>query len=162
AELATLPATALPDFDLVVSHGVLSWISPQNRLQLIAVIGKRLKPGGVVYLSYNVTTGWSAMVPVRSLMHRLTMASPERTDIAVPGVLDYVDRLKQAGALFFQANPGLENRLADLRKLDARYIAHEYLNQDWHPLMFADVADEMLETKCRFIGSATLAENIDN
>ena len=27
--------------------------------------------------------------------------------------------------------------------------------------MFADVAGEMLEAKCRFIGSATLAENID-
>ena len=35
------------------------------------------------------------------------------------------------------------------------------LNQDWHPLMFADIAGEMLEAKCRFIGSATLAENID-
>ena len=89
------------------------------------------------------------------------MASPERTDAAVPGVLDFVDRLKQAGALFFQANPALENRLADIRKQDPRYIAHEFLNQDWHPLMFADIAGEMLEAKCRFIGSATLAENID-
>ena len=79
----------------------------------------------------------------------------------MPGVLDFVDRLKQAGALFFQANPALENRLADIRKQDPRYIAHEYLNQDWHPLMFADIAGEMLEAKCRFIGSATLAENID-
>src|SRR5262249_38906685 len=32
---------------------------------------------------------------------------------------------------------------------------------DWHPLMFADVAGAMLEGKCRYIGSATLAENID-
>ena len=79
----------------------------------------------------------------------------------MPGVLDFVDRLKQAGALFFEANPALENRLTDIRKQDARYIAHEYLNQDWHPLMFADVAGAMLEAKCRYIGSATLAENID-
>ena len=27
--------------------------------------------------------------------------------------------------------------------------------------MFADVAGEMLEAKCRYIGSGTLAENID-
>jgi len=79
----------------------------------------------------------------------------------VPGVLDFVDRLKGAGALFFQAHSNLESRLADIRKQDARYIAHEYLNEDWHPLMFADVAGEMLEAKCRYIGSATLAENID-
>ena len=80
-------------------------------------------------------------------------ASRERTDLAVPGVLDFIDRLKQAGALFFQANPSLESRLQDIRKQDARYIAHEYLNQDWHPLMFADIAGEMAEAKCRFIGS---------
>lgn len=151
----------LPDFDLMVSHGVLSWISQENRRHLIGAVAKRLKPGGLVYLSYNVTTGWTAMVPVRRLMRMLTTASPERTDIAVPAVLDFVDRLRQGGALFFQANQALENRLTDIRKQDPRYIAHEYLNQDWHPLMFADIAGEMLEAKCRFIGSATLAENID-
>ena len=150
-----------PDFDFMVSHGVLSWISPENRQHLIGAVTKRLKPGGLVYLSYNVTTGWSAMVPVRRVMRMLARASPERTDIAVPGVLDFVDRLKGAGALFFQAHPNLESRLAEIRKQDARYIAHEYLNEDWNPLMFADVAGEMLEAKCRYIGSATLPENID-
>src|SRR6185436_16358237 len=127
-----------------------SWISPENRRQMMKAIEQRLKPGGLVYLSYNVMTGWTAMVPVRALMRRLAMASPERSDIAVPGILDYLDKLKGAGAAFFQANPSLDNRLADLRKQDARYVAHEYLNQDWHPLMFAEVAGEMLETKCRF------------
>ncbi len=156
-----LPDFDMPDFDMMVSHGVLSWISPANRKHLIGAVAKRLKPGGLVYLSYNVTTGWTGMVPVRVLMRMLAVASPERTDLAVPGVLDFVDRLKQAGAAFFTANPALDNRLTDIRKQDARYIAHEYLNQDWHPLMFTDVASEMLEAKCRYIGSATLAENID-
>jgi SAM-dependent methyltransferase len=161
AGLAAQPDSALPDFDLMVSHGVLSWISPDNRRHLMATIARRLRPGGLAYLGYNVTTGWTAMMPIRALMRMLALASPERTDLAVPGVLDFVDRLKQAGALFFQANPSLETRLADIRKHDQRYIAHEYLNQDWHPLMFTDVAAEMAEAKCRFIGSATLAENID-
>ena len=161
ADLEVASNSDMPDFDIMVSHGVLSWISPANRKHLVGAVASRLKPGGLVYLSYNVTTGWTGMVPLRVLMRMLTVASPERTDLAVPGVLDFVDRLKQAGASFFTANPALENRLADIRKQDARYIAHEYLNQDWHPLMFTEVAGEMLEAKCRYIGSATLAENID-
>jgi SAM-dependent methyltransferase len=161
ADLAAMPEAALPAFDFVVSHGVLSWISPVNRQHLISAIGRRLKPGGLAYLGYNVTTGWTSMVPMQALMRLLTAANADRTDLAVPAMLDYLDRLKHAGALFFQANPVLETRLADIRKQDHRYIAHEYLNQDWHPLMFADVAGEMLAAKCRFIGSATLAENID-
>ncbi len=161
ADLDALPDAALPEFDFMVSHGVLSWISPANRRHLVGAVARRLKPGGLVYLSYNVTTGWTSMVPVQSLMRLLAAASPDRSDAAVPGVLDFVDRLKQAGALFFQANPAIDARLTDIRKQDPRYIAHEYLNQDWHPLMSADVAGEMLEAKCRYIGSATLAENID-
>ena len=161
ADLAVLPDAALPDFDFMVSHGVLSWISPANRRHLMSVIGRRLKPGGLVYLSYNVTTGWASMVPVRALMRMLTAASPERTDLAVPAMLDFMDRLKDSGAEFFQANPSIDARLQDIRKQDARYIAHEYLNQDWYPLMFTDIAGEMAEAKCRYIGSATLAENID-
>ncbi len=159
AELAT--GTALPDFDFMVSHGVLSWISPANRNQLMQVIARHLKPGGLAYLGYNVTTGWASMLPVRALMHMLAAASPERTDVAAQGVLDAVDRLKQAGAMFFPAHPTLEARLTEIRRQDPRYIVHEYLNRDWHPLMFADIAEQMAEAKCRFIGSATLAENID-
>ena len=66
----------------MVSHGVLSWISPANRAHLIGTIARRLKPGGLAYLSYNVTTGWTSMVPVRALMHMLAVASPQRTDLA--------------------------------------------------------------------------------
>ena len=161
-QLAASPAAALPNFDVMVSHGVLSWISAANRHHLLRVIGQHLKPGGLVYLGYNVTTGWSAMMPVRTLMQLLADASTERTDAAIPGVLDFLERVRQAGALFFQVHPSLEMRLQGLRRHDPRYVAHEYLNQDWHPLMFAEVAAEMAEAKCRYIGSATFADNIDN
>jgi len=158
---ADLARADLPDFDFIVSHGVLSWISPANQAHLIGVIGRRLRPGGLAYLSYNVTTGWTGMVPLRALMRQLSEASPERTDLAVPGILDYLDRLKAGGAVFFPAHPALDSRMAEIRKQDSRYIAHEFLNQDWHPMMFADVARAMIDAKCGYLGSATLSENID-
>jgi Predicted methyltransferase regulatory domain len=95
------------------------------------------------------------------LMRLLADASPEQSDRAVGRILDQLDRLRQGGAMFFQQNPTLEKRLTEIRSQDHRYVAHEYLNRDWHPMMFAEVADAMAEAKCRFIGSATLAENID-
>jgi SAM-dependent methyltransferase len=160
ADIAALPDAALPSFDIVVSHGVLSWISAENRRHLFATIARRLKPGGIAYLGYNTATGWASMVPVRALMRQLVASSPERTDLAVKGVLDTIDRLREAGALYFAANPTVEQRLAQLRQQDPRYFAHELLNADWHPAMFAEVAAAMAEAKCSFIGSATLADNI--
>jgi SAM-dependent methyltransferase len=161
ADLAARPEAGLPSFDFIVSHGVLSWISPENRRLLLDVIRQRLRPGGLAYISYNVTTGWAGMVPLRLLMRLLEEVNPARTDVAAAAILDFIDRMKAGGALFFQANPTIETRLDDIRKQDARYIAHEYLNRDWHPLMFAEMVDEMADTKCSFIGSATLSENVD-
>jgi len=161
AELAARPEAALPSFDVMVSHGVLSWISPENRRLMVEVIRQRLRPGGLAYVSYNVSTGWAAMVPLRMLMRMLAEANPARTDLTATGILDFIGRMKEAGALFFQAHPRLDARLDDIRKQEARYIAHEYLNRDWHPVMFAEVAEAMVEAKCSFVGSATLSENVD-
>jgi SAM-dependent methyltransferase len=149
-------------FDFVVSHGVMSWISAENRARLVEVIGRWLRPGGLAYLSYNVTTGWAAMQPVRALMRTLLQTRQERTDLAVGGVLDYLDGLKAAGAGFFAANPGLAQRLSELRTHNPRYVAHEFLNADWDSLTFTEVAAAMESVKCSYIGSATLTENIDS
>lgn len=161
AELAALPAAALPEFDFITSHGVLSWISVENQRHMIDVFAQRLRPGGLGYVSYNVTTGWAAMVPLRALMRMLAASRPERTDLGVPAILEFVDRMRTAGGGFFQAYPGLEQRLNEVRQQDPRYFAHEFLNQDWRPVMFADVSKAMTDAKCTFIGSATLTENID-
>jgi len=160
AELAALQATDLPPFDIIVSHGVLSWLSAANRQHLIAIIGQRLKPGGIAYLGYNSATGWASMVPMRTLMLQLTAVRPERPDLAATAILDAVERLRAAGALYFAANPMVEQRLARLRLHDPRHLVHELLNADWHPAMFAEVAAAMTEAKCSFIGSAILTDNI--
>jgi SAM-dependent methyltransferase len=161
AELAALPANGLPEFDFIVAHGVLSWVSPENQRLLFEVIGQRLRAGGLAYVAYNVTSGWAAMLPVHTLMHLIAQARPERTDLAVPAIFDQLARLKDGGAKYFAANPSVEARLDALRKADGRYLAHELLNADWHPVMAASVIDAMAGAKCQFVGSATLTENVD-
>jgi SAM-dependent methyltransferase len=161
AGLAALPDNGLPEFDFIVSHGVLSWISPQNQRLLIETIGRRLRAGGLAYIGYNVTTGWGAMTPIHTLMRLMAESRPERTDLAVPAIFEQVTRLKDAGARFFPTNPAVATRLESLQKQDARYFAHELLNADWHPVMAASVIDAMAGVKCRFVGSASLTENID-
>jgi SAM-dependent methyltransferase len=161
AGLASLPPDGLPEFDFIVSHGVISWISPENRAALVQIIGQRLRAGGLAYLSYNVTTGWASMLPVRTLMQTLMRSSQGRSDQTAAGILDYLDGLNDAGAQFFAANPIVGKRMAEARTQDARYLAHEFLNADWHPLMFADMAEAMAGAKCTYIGSAAPTENLD-
>ena len=161
ADLAARDANALPEFDFIVAHGVLSWISPANQRLLIEIIGQRLRAGGLASVTYNVTTGWAAMRPLHTLMHLIAQQRPERSDLALPAIFDQLTQLKDGGAKYFTANPAVEARLDSLRKQDGRYLAHELLNADWHPLMAATVMDAMAAAKCQFLGSATLTENYD-
>jgi hypothetical protein len=46
-------------------HGIWSWVSEDNRQIILDFIDRKLKPGGVLYLSYNTQPGWSAFMPLR-------------------------------------------------------------------------------------------------
>jgi SAM-dependent methyltransferase len=118
-------------FDFVVAHGVLSWISAENRRHLTRIVGRFLRPGGLAYISYNTATGWAGIEPARRLMRQLAETNHRRTDRSVEEIFQVLDRLRDGGAAV------------------------------WHPLMFADVAEAMSETKAIYIGSATPMENID-
>ncbi|HST75784.1 MAG TPA: class I SAM-dependent methyltransferase [Acetobacteraceae bacterium] len=161
AELAEAPEGALPEFDFIVAHGVYSWIAPEHRRQVVSFVRQRLRPGGLFYNSYNDAVGWASMVPLRELMRLVTSGNRDRSDLGMTQVAALIDRLTEGQARFFAANPAIESRLKMLRTHDARYLAHEYLNEHWHPQMAADVMAEMAEAKCGFIGSATLTDNID-
>lgn len=151
---------ATPMFDYIVTHGVLSWISRANQRELYTVIGQRLAPGGIAYVSYNVSAGWGGIMPVATLMRLLAEANPRRTDLALADVFDTIDKMRDAGAAPFANHPDLGARLAGFRSRNQSYVAHELLNGHWRPMMFSAVASAMAGIKCDYIGSATPRDNI--
>jgi len=64
----------LPDFDFITLHGIYSWISPENRRTIVEFMRRKLKPGGIVYISYNCMPGWAGMMPLRRLLVEHTLA----------------------------------------------------------------------------------------
>ena len=58
----------LPEFDIIGLHGVWSWISDENSRVIVDLIRRKLRAGGIVYLSYNSLPGWAASMPLRHLM----------------------------------------------------------------------------------------------
>jgi chemotaxis methyl-accepting protein methylase len=63
ADLAHRSDNTTPAFDFIIVHGVLNYVSPENRRHIFEIIERRLRPGGLAYLGYNGLAGWSAMVP---------------------------------------------------------------------------------------------------
>src|SRR5262249_10551389 len=46
------------DVDVIVLHGVLTWISRASQEAVVAILRRRLRPGGLAYVSYNCMPGW--------------------------------------------------------------------------------------------------------
>ena len=149
----------LPMFDVIALHGVWSWISEANRRTILDLIRLRLRPGGVAYVSYNAQPGWSALAPVR---HLLELGRDRAVGAAVgaddPGgverALDFLQDVVGASPRYFAEVKPAATLASGLPKKSRTYLAHEYLNADWHIPWFAEVAAGMAEAKLSFVASA--------
>ncbi len=104
----------LPDFDYIALHGVLSWVSEENQRVIVDFVRRKLKVGGVLYISYNCQPGHAAMVPLRHLLteHAGMMAAPGRGIVArIDAALDFAEQLLALNPGFAVANPTIADRL---------------------------------------------------
>ena len=150
------------DLDLIVLHGILTWVSAEAHAAIVEIARKRLRPGGMLYASYNCMPGWAPVLPLQRLMRENAKRVAGRSDLQTGAGLDLVKALMAEGAGYFSVNSGLTERVAKLDKMDRNYLAHEYLNANWFIFHFADVAEMFGGAKLDFVASATLAENMDS
>jgi SAM-dependent methyltransferase len=154
----------LPDFDYIALHGIWSWISDVNRAVIVDFVRRKLKVGGVLYISYNTLPGWSAAAPVRHLLteHAGTMGA-EGVGIVnrIEGALGFTEKLLATNPLYARANPQVAPRFEKLKEQNRHYLAHEYFNKDWHPMYFADMAKWLEPAKLSFACSAHYLDYLD-
>lgn len=154
----------LPDFDVVALHGVWSWVSKANRQIIKDLIRRKLRPGGIVYVSYNCLPGWAPIVPLQRLMSLYRerahghASNPSRM---VQSALDFVGEVSRAGSTYFGDNPVAVRHLERLSRQSGNYLAHEYLNADWHLEHFSDMVRSLEEAKLSFVGSARPLDGVD-
>lgn len=154
----------LPDFDYIGLHGIWSWISDDNRQVIVDFVRKKLKVGGVLYISYNTLPGWAAFAPMRHLMteHAEVLGSEGGGIVRrIDGALDFAEKLLDTNPAFSRANPQVSERLHKMKEHSRHYLAHEYFNRDWHPMHFATMADWLESAKVQFACSANYLDAVD-
>jgi SAM-dependent methyltransferase len=146
-------------FHFAVLHGIYSWITEDLRRAVCACLEQALMPGGLVYVSYNSLPGWISALPLQKLLRRHQAAKGLHPLAAIEQGFRFMDQLRQSKAAMFTALPQLNARMDNAIKQDRSYLVQEYLHENWHPLWFSQVCQEMGHTKLGFIGTATLPEN---
>jgi SAM-dependent methyltransferase len=154
----------LPEFDYIGIHGIWSWISDENRKVIIEFIRKRLKVGGVVYISYNTLPGWGTFAPMRHLMtEHAEIIGADGMGIVnrIDGALDFAEKLLTTNPIFARANPLIDVKIKQIKEQDRNYLAHEYFNRDWHPMHFASMAKWMDAAKLTYACSANYLDFVE-
>lgn len=159
----------LPMFDYITLHGVYSWVGPQVQADIVRFLQRWLKPGGVVMVSYNSLPGWRQLAPLQRLLRVHAEAagpgvpSDRPSDRRVCDALAFAQALKATGAAGL-ADSNIDAVLAPLSgrtgAQHAVYLAHEYLNADWRPLLHADVARDFAPAGLTYAGSARPLRNV--
>jgi len=155
----------LPDFDFIGLHGIWSWVSDENRAVIVDFVRRKLKVGGVLYISYNTMPGWAAMLPLRELLteHNAVMAAPGKQIVPrIDDALAFAERVLETATDYSKANPVPKLRLADMKSTNRNYLAHEYFNRDWEPMSFSAMAKWLEPAKLSFACSAVFQDHLDN
>jgi SAM-dependent methyltransferase len=151
----------LPLFDYIVAHGVYTWVDAVNQRALLRFFDRRLKPGGLVYVSYNAMPGWARDLPFQRLMRELARGSSGDSATQVAAALEVVRALVavEVPALTPSFIVGeLEQRPEDYTPA---YLVHEFMPGAWQPLYVTEVRTAMQTIGLTPVGSATLIENHD-
>lgn len=147
---------SLGEFDYAVAHGITTWVSPVVREAMFVLAQAVLKPGGMMYNSYNTYPGWLHTAPFQHMV--LQYQKQLGGHKALEASKDLFTNLFQTESGSKTNLSSLSARLEGMSKQDSAYLVQEYNNQWWQPVY----ANQMLELaqshKLNLIGSATLSE----
>ncbi len=154
----------LPAFSFVALHGVWSWISRADQDLIVDLLKRKLKVGGVLYISYNTLPGWAAMLPVRQLFaeYARSACSPAQGSVArMKDAVAFVEKLLATQPPFLRLNPILTKRMEQLHANAPEYLPHEYLNADWNLPTFSDLARMLAPAGMSYVSPAVMTERVD-
>lgn len=142
-------------FDIIVCHGVLSWVPPRAQEAIFRICRDHLADRGLAVVSYNVLPGWHQRRIIRDicLEHAGEEGTPRERVARVREILK---------ALSAAANPAdpyghlLRAEAQRLATVPGSYILGEFLSTHNEPLSFRDFLARASAFGLRFLAECDL------
>ncbi len=160
-DFAAAVGLELPQFDYIVAHGVYTWIGPEAQCAVRRFIDRRLKPGGLVYLSYNAMPGWARDLPFQGLLREIGRTFPGNDSGRLSAAAEVARTLAGAGIASLTASFIVKELQERPEDYPPAYLVHEFMPPAWQPLYVTEVRRDMVTIGLEPVGSATLSENFD-
>src|SRR5215471_5796060 len=151
----------LPQFDYIVAHGVYTWVRPEAQRALRRFIDLRLKPGGLVYLSYNAMPGWARDLPFQGLLREFGRTIQGDNYARFAAAAELVPTLTGDGVESLATSFIVKELRERQQDYSPAYLVHEFMPAAWQPLYVTEVRRDLATIGLEPAGSATLNENFD-
>jgi predicted O-methyltransferase YrrM len=158
---AEIAAAGGRDFDFMSLHGLWSFVDDAERVQLANLLDKRLKPGGVAYLSYKVLPGKTPLDPIYRLMTELTPPDPDMMARVAAAKNLLREILANPPAPLVAAMPATSKLIQEILDEDDIYVGHEYFLGGWHPFYCSDVFRALAPAGLSFVSSTLPGQMFD-
>lgn len=160
ADIGRLDPDGLPDFDYITMHGLYSWVPESVREGIDRFVRRKLKPGGVLHVSYNAQPGAHNLATLRRYyLERSARMTGSLLDRA-SAITSELEALRKAGAPLFRENPTAERLFEIIRDSDRRYMVHEMFAPGWQALPFSEVQSRFAAAGLEFVGDSEVLENL--
>ena len=147
-------AGTVPAADLIVAHGLYTWLDRPGRDGVVALLRRCARPGALVYLGTNTSPGWAAADPLRHVIAEHAKRVDGDGPARVKAGFNLAEDLRAAGAASLAEGSRAAAVMDDLAGRTAPYLAHDLLAGGWAPADPAELSRELAPAGLRWAGSA--------
>jgi SAM-dependent methyltransferase len=149
----------IPEADVASLHGLWSWVADPVRDGIVRLLGNKVRPGGIVQISYNALPAWQGGLGLQRLIYESGRRVAGRSPARATAGFAVARALIEAEAWHLREPALARSLLERAAQSSAVYLAHEYMNAVWRPCFHADVVAALAEAKLEWVASAHLLEN---
>lgn len=144
-----------PRFDYIVCHGVYSWIPQPVRPALLELIGARLAPGGLAYVSFDSLPAASPKAAINAFLLR-ELAGIEGVEARLTGAARLLALLARNQRAESRLKGQLDQLLGDLNGFHPGYFYHDWLAEFYAPVALDAFGAEAAASGLRRVGDAAM------
>jgi 2-polyprenyl-3-methyl-5-hydroxy-6-metoxy-1,4-benzoquinol methylase len=138
-------------FDVIIIHGVYSWVSPEVQQQLLRLVQRVLSPHGIAMISYNTYPGWK----LRGAIRENLLLETDDSD----SLVQQAQHARELVTFWQESQPNyqhpygslLARELERISTADDSYVVHEYLNTHNQACWFQDFIKEIQKVELDYL-----------
>ena len=139
-------------FDVIICHGVYSWVPDAVRAAIRSIVATRLAPAGVASISFNALPGWHARRIVRDALRRVVPDGPPAQMAAT--AREFLALWREHGGDAGPLSGFMQHEFDLLDRLSDRYLYFEHLVEHNQAFYLDEFVDDMAASGLTYLGDA--------